>query len=142
MFLWNAKFFIFLVPFICLGIGYLLQKAYKTEKHTKTLWLVCFFLLISINVALFLNQPQQNQFDLIREGIDLAENEEIPIFNDWSYGHWIEFHNYKTEFKSGGHNPDYNLLKKPFVGLTDSNLLYLDCVFVSSARNLNLWLCK
>ena len=142
MFLFNAKFFIFLVPLICLGIGFILQKAYETEKYTKTLWLMCFFLIISVNVALFLNQPQQNQFDLIQDGINLAEKEEIPIFNDWSYGHWLEFHKYETKFKSGGNNPDYNSLKKPFVGLTDSNLLYLDCVFVSSARNLNLWICK
>ena len=142
MFLWNSKFFIFLVPFVALGIGLTLQKVYENKTHIKTIWVLCFFLLFAMNYSLFMQQPQQNQFDLLSQGIELAEKENLPIYNDWSYGHWIEYLGKRTEYKSGGHNLDYNLLEKPFVGLTDSNLLHLGCDFVSSARTLKVWICR
>lgn len=142
LFLWNAKFFIFLMPFIAISIGLVLEKLHNKKEYINTAWLVCFILIFSVNLSLFMQEPQQIQFDLLSKGIEFAEKEDLPIYNDWSYGHWIEYLGYETKYKSGGHNPDYNLLEKPFVGLTDSNLLHLGCKFVSNARNLKLWVCK
>jgi len=95
--------------------------------NTETLLLMAFFLICSFNIAILLQQPNQNDWFLIDELKELQFDTNFPIYNDWSYGHWLRIKGIETIYRSGGNNPRYLELEKPFIAFTDQNL---DCNLV------------
>jgi hypothetical protein len=108
----------------------------------KSILVLAIILYVGWNIALYVQQPTINDWDLINDTIELQKDTNYPVFNDWSFGHWLRIKGLETKYRSGGNNLDYNSLQKPFIGLTQSNL---DCNLQNKyehlARNLNLYVC-
>jgi len=114
--LFNAKLFILLLPFVALALieGLNLLDAYE-KKHENTLfnrksvYLLAFFCMIGVNIAYLLQQPTANDLDLVKTSIKLSQDTNYPILNDWSFGYWLWAEGYKTKYNPGTGPPtDYN----------------------------------
>ena len=137
---------IFMLPIVVLGIAQFIQLARSKQWDTKNIILPCIILIIALNYALIVAVPTTNDLGLIQETIELHKKTNYPIYNDWSYGHWLQYYDYETIFRSGGEDPDYNSLKKPFIGLTMRDLTDLGCksvkTNVSHVRKIKIWKCN
>ena len=70
----------------------------------------------------FYASPTQADLDQIQQGIVLAEDLNVPLYNDWEIGWQVEYLGYPTKYKASYPNPDWNNLSKPFVALTKEEL--------------------
>lgn len=70
----------------------------------------------------FYASPTQADLDQIQQGIVLANDLNIPLYNDWEIGWQIEYFGHKTEYKASYPNPDYNNLPRPFLALSKEEL--------------------
>jgi len=146
VFCFQPKFWVFLVPFMVFGIGELLKIVNDKPSIKIFVLLVPLFLIFSYNIALFMQQPTLNEWEIVDCSVGLAKDTNLPLYNDWSFGYWIEHKQYSTKFKGNGVNPDYNSLEKGFLALTSQDLgLVLGCELVnewsSSTRSIKLWKC-
>ena len=143
--LWSSHLTVFLVPLVVLGIGYTVGNLVPIKWDTKNIILPCVILIVCLNVALFLASPTQNDWNFVDGAITLANDENLPIYNDWSYGHWLRIRGYETFHRSGGENPDYNNLEN-FVALTTRELGHRGCErnmdFSSWSRSMKVWKCN
>ncbi len=143
--LWSGHLTFFLIPIILLGIAKTIEILSSKGYDTKNIILPCIILIICFNVALFLSQPTSNDWLLVDSSIKLSEDTNYPIYNEWSYGHWLNFKGYDTEFKSGGVEHNYLEFEKPFVGLTYQDLSGLGCRQTNQSstltRSASVWLC-
>lgn len=141
----KVKFMFLSVPFLCLGLFVLYDKI-KNQKilgKYKTPNLIFFCICASISFGLLATtmQPTQKDLDLIDYSIKASQELKTPLYNDWSYGWWIEYKGQPTEYKSSYPNPDYNSLKKPFLALTiyDTNQ---ECITLKENKPLKLLYCN
>jgi len=128
----QGKFVAFLLPFFIIGLGNAWLILEKRGFSAFNVLLVCFFLIIGWNVAIFMQQPTSIEWGKISEVIQLQKDTNYPLYNDWSFGYWLIHKGYDTNFKGGFPNPDYNQLQKPFVALTQEEL---PCKKVSEYTN-------
>lgn len=146
LFLFNMKFFIFLIPFITLGIAEALKLLQNNEKIKNFIWVLAFFLLIAWNIAFVLSIPTITEHNLTSEAVTYAKEHDLELYNDWSVGYLILDKGKDTGIYGGGPDTNYYLYEKPFVALTNQDLSELACVpisnFSSSTRSLTLWECK
>ncbi|HNV62438.1 MAG TPA: hypothetical protein PKN54_05745 [Candidatus Cloacimonas acidaminovorans] len=143
LWLWNAKLFILLIPFVALAI---VQGLILLEKHDtirKTIYYLAFFCLIGWNIAFLLQQPTNSDWFVVDKTVELAKDNNYPIFNDWSYGYWLWSKGIKTKS-----NPGYSLGDVSYQGkgiyLTDVNL---PCVLVFEKKEIarkstKIWQCN
>jgi hypothetical protein len=143
--LWSGHLTFFLIPIILLGIAKTLEILSSKGYDTKNVILPCVILIICFNMALFLSQPTSNDWFLVDESIKLSKDTNYPIYNEWSYGHWLVFKGYDTKYKSGGVDNNYFLFEKPFIGLTYQDLSGLDCRQTNQSSTLTrstmIWVC-
>lgn len=146
LFLFNMKFFIFLMPFLGLGIGYVLDFVKDKQQVKNFLWVLAIILIVSFNVAFFFAQPTFEEHKLSLEAVTFAKDNNLELYNDWSVGYLILDKGLDTGIYGGGPDTNYYLYEKPFVALTNQDLSELACVpisnFSSSTRSLTLWECK
>lgn len=146
MFLFNAKFFIFFIPFVALGLGELVKILDEREQLKNFVYVLAFILLIGWNVAFFFASPTIHEHIVVEEAVQLHKDTNFLIFNDWSYGYWLLNHGYDSGIYGGGKKTDYNLIEKPFIGLTMEDLSAVGCVptspgFSSLTRSMKVWKC-
>jgi hypothetical protein len=102
--LWNAKLFILLIPFVALAIPLGLDLVEKHITIRKSLYIVAFLGLVGFNVAFLMQSPTSNDWFLVDKTIELSLDNNLPIFNDWSYGYWFWSRGIKVENNPGRHN--------------------------------------
>lgn len=132
-------FNLLLIPFLMLGIGFLLK---KFDVNPFKLMLACFFLIICWQIAFMFQQPTSEDFKLINETKQLQLDSNLIVYNDWSVGYWLNFVGVDTNLRGGGFEFNYLGVGKPFIALTSQEL---DCNKINSyqsvTRSLNLYKC-
>ena len=137
---------IFLIPLIVIGIGNCIRLLSSKGYDTKNLILPCVILILCFNIAFFLAVPTNNEWVLVDKSITLSKDTNFPLYNDWSFGHWLRFQGQDTNFRSGGNDPNYFELEKPFIALTDKNLYGAGCNHTENfdllTRSVIIWRCE
>jgi len=145
MFLWNAKFFIFLMPFMALGLGNLIEILRDREQLQNFVYILAFFLIIGFNIAFILAQPTNLEHETIFSAVTYAKDNNLSLKNDWSFGYWILDHGIDTKNYGGGTDTNYFLYEKPFVAVTNQDLSGMGCSQInhisSLTRSLMIWKC-
>ena len=145
MFLWNAKFFIFLMPFLALGLGNLIEILKNREQLQNFVYMLAFFLIIGFNIAFILAQPTNLEHNLIEEAVTYSKENNLSLKNDWSFGYWILDHGIDTGVYGGGSDTNYFLYDKPFVAVTNKDLSEMGCSPInhisSLTRSIKIWKC-
>lgn len=144
LWLFNAKFFIFLLPFVALAIAEAIKRLenFRVSNFVKNsvifmsflrnnwnlVYLLAFFGLIGWNIAFFMQQPTQNDLVGVREALELSKDSNLPLHNDWSYGYWLWSEGFKTKNNPGHYEYDINsFMAGPGIYLTATDL---NCVLV------------
>lgn len=131
VFLWlfNAKFFIFLLPFVALSIPIGLDLLKKHDTLRLSLYILAFFGLFGWNIAFFMQQPTEIDLVFVSDSIKLAKDNNSSLFNDPSFGYWLTSQGYPTRYNPGSWlKPDYN---KPGFYLTTQDL---NCVLIRKQK--------
>ena len=130
----NAKLFILAVPFFVMQAPYFLDWLEKKDiAYKEYLIALGIVLVFGWSYIGFTGEPTQTDWDLIDTAITTASDNNLPLYNDWSYGHWINWKGYKTSYVGSSPDPDYDLLEKPFVAFTQ---LDLNCSKIVDNNNL------
>ncbi len=132
------KFMILSIPFLAIGFTLFFEKLEKMKwlPHYLIICFLCVFVFgfMSLSVS-----PTQEEMNLVEESVLLANDLEVPLYNDWTYGWWITYKGYETNYKSSWPDPDYNNLSKPFVALTKQDL---NCLLVSKENEIKIFNCE
>lgn len=141
--LWNFKLFILLIPILGLSVAnaWILFEKYDFVK--KMLLYLAFFGLFAVNIAFVMQSPTQNDWILVNEAVELQKDTNFPLYVDLGFEYW-------TIHKTGvafSYNQvvehDWNYYKKPFIGLTKSDLNCLEIKkFESQIKKATIWLCN
>ena len=147
LFLWNAKLFIFLIPFVCLGLAELVKLLDEKQRIKDFVMPLAFILLLGWNVAFFLASPTINELKIVEETVQLHKDTNFRIYNDWSYGYWLLDAGYDSQNYGGGEDENYFGYKKPFIGLSMKDLSVVGCEptsqgFSSLTRSMKVWKCN
>lgn len=97
----NAKLVIFLLLFIALAIPNALEVIKKHQTIKISLYILAFCGLFGWNIAFIMQQPTQNDFVFVNESIKLANDKNLTLFNDPSFGYWLMAQGYKTNSNPG-----------------------------------------
>lgn len=151
--LWNAKLFIFLIPFVALAIPKLFELLKNHETLQKSITYLAFFGLFAWNVAFLLQSPSVSDWENIDKVVELSKDTNLSIYNDWSYGYWFWSRGIKTPYNPGsGLNPpkSYEIipgrwLALPGIYLTENEMPA--CVLISEKKEIarkktNIWQCN
>lgn len=149
---WNAKLFILLLPFVALAIAefFLRVELVKSpniyisffEKRLNYLFIIAFFCLLGWNIAFVSQAPNQNDWFVVETAVKLSQDNNLPLYNDWSYGYWLWSKGIKTKSNPG------DFLETEFLGkgvyLTEKDL---DCLLVFekkeiARKKINIWQCN
>jgi hypothetical protein len=129
LWLWNAKLFMFLLPFLALGIAELLRYVKNHTVIIKTAYYLAFFGLFAWNIAFLMQQPNRNDLFVVDEAIRLSADQNLPIYNDWSFGYWLWSEGIKAENNPGtGDVLNLDRQERPCIVISskdyDCNLIY------------------
>jgi hypothetical protein len=143
LWLWNAKLFVFLVPFVVLSIPLGLDWLEKRVMLKKHVVMLCFLFVFGFNVAFLLQAPTNNDWFLVDKTINLSNDTNLPIFNDWSYGYWFWSKGLKV-LNNPGSGLNINFDGTPGIYLTDQNM---PCVLVYEKKEIarkekKIWQCN
>ncbi len=123
----KVKYMFLAIPFLAMGL-FVIDKSNKDLKilgrfDWPNLVLIALCCSIAFGFMAFNSYPNQDQMTLYQEGIQLAHDNNLLLYNDWETGWYLEYLGFKTEYKSSYPNPDYNSISNRFVAITrlDSN---------------------
>ena len=136
----NTQFIILLLPFVLIGVCHAFEmleakKAWQQINLLKILSIIC---LLGFGFMVLVQSPTQSDWLAVNKSIELAKDNNVPLYNDWETGYWVLFNGWDTDSFGGGKNPDYFDLDRPFVGLTKK---HLDCSVVFE-ESYNVYLCE
>lgn len=97
----NAKLLIFALPFVALAIPHGLKTLEKFPTIRFSVFIIAFIGLFGWNIAFFMQQPTQIDNNFVSEAIQLSRDTNLPLFNDHSFGYWIQAQGHKTPFNPG-----------------------------------------
>lgn len=100
----NAKWVIFLVPFLAVGLAKMWREGSPNAKAAAIAALIVSFLICLMATPVF--PPTTEQVSAIKIAISEAKGE--IIHNDWTFGTAIEYYGGQALAKSGGKQPDLN----------------------------------
>ena len=73
----------------------------KAKKSLKYLYIMAFFGLVGWNISFFMQQPTQIDDSFVVEAIKLSQDTNLPLYNDPSFGYWIQAHGVQTPYNPG-----------------------------------------
>jgi len=126
----KIKYMLFAIPFLALGMVKFEEK-YSNIKHFPNLIYIAITFSVVFSFMGLWTAPTLEQFDNIDNAFLLAEDLNVPIYNDWSYGWWIKYLGHDTNFVSSYPDPDYNNLSRPYVAISSKDL---NCEIVLDGR--------
>jgi len=134
------KFALFCLPFVALGLVNMIDKVEKEDKYIKVrrhlpnFTLFCLIMCFLFAYIGFSAVPSSEQLQQDKEAIQLAQDLNINLYNDWDYGWHLTYLGYNTTYRAGYPNPDYNNLQKPYIALTTQDLNHLKCLTIKQVR--------
>ncbi len=142
--LFSGKLVVLLIPFVLLGLAKSIELLEERHITLKYVWVVAIIMLVGLNYAIFMQQPSSYEHQLIFDSIELHNQTNLPIKNDWSYGYWFWFHGYKAENNpSTGQETIYD--KTNYIAVTSQELEHGHCIkldsFSTNARSMNFYQC-
>lgn len=140
----QGKLIVVLVPFVLLGLLKSIELIENKGLCLNMLIPCSFFMLLCMNIAFYYAEPNVNQMDLVADSIRTQKDLNIPLYNDWSYGYWLQYKGFDTNFKGSPPNPDYARLPIPVLILSDQNFKSLgyDCnIIINKGIITKLWKC-
>lgn len=119
----KAKYMFLATPFLLLGLiqkektqGIIIKKE-KFEVLLAVVILIPALFIIGLSV-----EPSHSDLQEIENIIDLADENNLKVYNEWSYGWMFIYKGYDTNFKSSWPNPDWNNLNRPFYAYSKEEL--------------------
>lgn len=109
----SGKYAYHAIPFLCLGVVGLFEKA--TTQWKIGIIAAGFTMLLIISSGLLTTFPKQGTLESVEFAIKSAKDENKQLLNDWDLGYYVEFYNYDTNYKGGIPNPDYNKAKNAII---------------------------
>ena len=109
----NPKYFIFLVPFLSIALARVFFELEK-ENYVMILFYTIFIIGFSIQIlplGPYQYVPRVYEIEAVQDLVELGQQNQKIIENDWHFGHLIWFYGGKTPMHSGGNwrvtgNPD------------------------------------
>ena len=135
----KIKYMLFAIPLLMLNFVKFEQENAPHIKHFPNLIVVGLVFACVFNIFGFFAAPTQQDFVQIENAIGLARDLNVPLYNDWSYGWWVEYKGYPTQYKASYPEPDYNNLVHPFVALTTQDL---NCIKEFEQTNKKTYRCN
>ncbi|MEO5350116.1 MAG: hypothetical protein H7836_10775 [Magnetococcus sp. YQC-3] len=135
----KIKYMLFAVPLLMLNFIKFEEEMKPKFKHWPNLIVVGLVFACAFNIFGFYSAPTQSDFQVIKQGIILSEANELPLYNDWGIGWWVEFSGKDTNYKACYPNPDWNNLSRPYIALTKEKLA---CEKVSASQSTQLFICR
>jgi hypothetical protein len=135
----KIKYMLFAIPLLMLNFVKFEQENAPHIKHFPNLIVVGLVFACVFNIFGFFAAPTQQDFVQIENAIELANDLNVPLYNDWSYGWWVEYKGYTTQYKASYPEPDYNNLPRPFVALTTQELA---CSKIKEQASKKTFICK
>lgn len=100
--LWNAKLFVFLLPFLALSMAnvlFVLQNyegkhmkiMQKGKIYSKYVFIIAFFGLLAWNVTFLLQSPNQNDWELVDLAIKESQDKNLPLYPDLGWDYWVTY---------------------------------------------------
>ena len=62
---------------------------------------MAFFGLVGWNISFFMQQPTQIDDSFVVEAIKLSQDTNLPLYNDPSFGYWIQARGVQTPYNPG-----------------------------------------
>jgi len=119
----KVKYIYLVVPLICIG---LLTKELKEGLYIRNwripLIPICFYLLILLIISASLTFPTQNDLTEMNQAIQIANDNNVLLLNDWGTGWVFVYLGYDTNYKISKPNPDFNNHQRPFIAYTNEAL--------------------
>ena len=139
----QGKLVFILVPFVLLGIVRFIVLVEEKGHNLNILIPLSFFMLFCMNIAFFYAEPSTEQMVFVQDSIKISKDYNLPLYNDWSYGYWLNYYGQDTNYRGSFPNPDYNNVQKPFIALSDHNLTTINCIVVKEKEIITkVWSCK
>jgi hypothetical protein len=133
---------ILLLPFIALAIPHALKVIKQHPTIRISLYILAFCGLFGWNIAFLMQQPTQNDLIFVSESVKLSKDTNLPLFNDPSFGYWIQAQGYKTEFNPGSFKDlNYNL-KGIYLVEKDLNCLLIKKEKVIGRKQIAIFQCN
>jgi len=98
----NAKFVFLLVPILCLNLCQYV-KAMPRDK-SQILLIVSAIMLLYIAYSNFTAMPSEENYDLYNKYIKTSNDLNLPKYNNWSYGYYLEYLGIKTNSKKSAYD--------------------------------------
>jgi hypothetical protein len=138
----QGKLVVLLIPFVLLGIVRFIVLVEEKGHSLNLLIPLSFFMLFCMNISFFYAEPSVEQMVFVQDSVKTAKDHNLPLYNDWSYGYWLNYYRQDTNYRGSFPNPDYNNLQKSFIALSDQNLFNLNCqILKESKRITKIWKC-
>jgi hypothetical protein len=85
----------------------------------------CFILMVGWFLMGLNMYPTQVDLNEMKQAIDIAVTEQLPLYNDWGEGWTFVSLGFDSNYKISPPNPDWNSLDRPFVAYSKTKIL--DC---------------
>ena len=121
----NPKFIILAIPFLSLTILKVYENSNESDKNVLIKISVFTAIIFSLSIYAF-QGPTQTEHTAVQETIQYANQHDLNIANDWTYGHLIYYYGEITKQHSGP--GDYNLNQMPNKAILSRE--DLNCVIV------------
>lgn len=133
------KFMILAIPFLSVGGLLFMEKIEKFKGIPRLEYIVLILVILTSFFGFFMVHPTQQEMNLVENSIDLSKDLNVSLYNDWTYGWWVTYKGYETNYKSSYPNPNYNELSKPLVALTKTDL---NCLMVFEEDQIKTYYCN
>lgn len=98
----NAKFCFLLVPILCLNLCQYVQAMPRNK--SQILLIVSAVMLLYIAYSNFTAMPSDENYDLYNKYVTASNYLDLPKYNNWSYGYYLEYLGIATKSKKSAYN--------------------------------------
>lgn len=124
----KSKFMFLAVPILLLGVldkqlkeGIKLKRPFMDINEIPVLY-CCGFLLVGMILAGVSLYPTQSDMNEARWAVELAKDNNLPLYNVWGDGWLFESIGFDTNYKISYPSPDWNDLPRPFLAWNPEKL--------------------
>jgi hypothetical protein len=83
--------------------------------------------------------PSQDTLDIVEQSVNISNDKNIVLYNDWELGYFIRHQNYDTNYYGSIPHPDYNNLKPPYLAITKQKL---SCNTIQEKKPYYIYYCE
>lgn len=130
------KLAMFAAPFLALGLYAVFEK-FEERRMINRKTVISLGVAVAILSIIFISiqMPFPYEFEAAEYAVEMSNEFDVPIINDWTYGYLIIWEGGETKIYGGGSNPT-NFSNS--IALTRSRL---DCELLKSFNEINVYAC-